>query len=162
MGPGGADLRGGQRGRGAPPGTRRARCHGRAAARPWRGGQRLADVGPVRRRPRAGRPPRARRGGRGLTIAGLTWHVGSQQRDPRQWDVALAAAAKVWTGMCEAGLAVSVLNLGGGLPGSYREPAPRSRPTGASSVRRCGVTSAPLISRTWSSSPDAASSPTPA
>ncbi|MCM3920858.1 ornithine decarboxylase [Frankia sp. AiPs1] len=62
--------------------------------------------------------------GRGLVPTGLTWHVGSQQGDPGQWDTALATAAKVWVRAQEGGLNLTLLNLGGGLPGTYRRPTP--------------------------------------
>jgi ornithine decarboxylase len=62
----------------------------------------------------------------GLRVIGLAWHVGSQQTDVNQYDLALATAAKVWERMLEEGLTdLKVLNMGGGLPGHYRvKPAP--------------------------------------
>lgn len=55
---------------------------------------------------------------------GLSFHVGSQQRDVHAWDAALAACEQVIDAAAQHGAAVSFVNLGGGFPGSYREAAP--------------------------------------
>ncbi|AXB43872.1 type III PLP-dependent enzyme [Amycolatopsis albispora] len=55
----------------------------------------------------------------GLDAAGVAFHVGSQQLDPRAWDAGIAAAAKI-----AAEVPVRRLNLGGGLGITYREHAP--------------------------------------
>lgn len=62
----------------------------------------------------------------GLRAAGLSWHVGSQQRDVHGWDRALRAAAHVWHALHAEGITMDVLDLGGGWPGNgcYRSPAP--------------------------------------
>jgi ornithine decarboxylase len=53
---------------------------------------------------------------------GVAFHVGSQQRDVDAWDVPLQSAAELLTAMREAGLDVAGVNVGGGLPCTYRDP----------------------------------------
>lgn len=60
----------------------------------------------------------------GLRPVGLSFHVGSQQTDPSQWKAAIAHAAWVFRGCAHYGIALELLNLGGGLPAHYREPIP--------------------------------------
>lgn len=55
---------------------------------------------------------------------GLAFHVGSQQRDPHQWDAPLATAERVQSELRRRGVPLSVLDIGGGFPAAYREPAP--------------------------------------
>ena len=60
----------------------------------------------------------------GLRPVGLSFHVGSQQTDPRQWAVAIEAAAKVFHACAGGGLDLELLNVGGGFPAQYRTPIP--------------------------------------
>jgi ornithine decarboxylase len=60
----------------------------------------------------------------GLRPAGVSFHVGSQQTDPHQWDIAIGHAAAVFHACGRAGLDLRLLNLGGGLPAHYRAPVP--------------------------------------
>lgn len=60
----------------------------------------------------------------GLIAHGLSFHVGSQQRDPRQWDRALKASAAVFRELAERGIELSMLNLGGGFPVRYLKNVP--------------------------------------
>jgi ornithine decarboxylase len=53
---------------------------------------------------------------------GLSFHVGSQQRDPEAWDRALAVVGEQYARLRDQGVEPSVLNLGGGFPGRYVEP----------------------------------------
>jgi ornithine decarboxylase len=53
---------------------------------------------------------------------GVSFHVGSQQRDVDAWDDALARAARVFAMATRLGGRPSFLNLGGGFPGHYLEP----------------------------------------
>jgi len=55
----------------------------------------------------------------GLAAHGLSFHVGSQQRDPRRWDGALKASAAVFRELAERGIQLQMLNLGGGFPTRY-------------------------------------------
>nr|QEO74248.1 diaminopimelate decarboxylase [uncultured bacterium] len=59
----------------------------------------------------------------GLEV-GLSFHVGSQQRDPQAWDRYLDVAASIFATLRKAGVEPAVLNIGGGFPGLYREGAP--------------------------------------
>lgn len=56
----------------------------------------------------------------GLDAYGLSFHVGSQQTNPRWWDVAIGRCAMVFSDLREAGLDLRMLNLGGGFPARYR------------------------------------------
>ncbi|WP_395695900.1 type III PLP-dependent enzyme [Nocardioides sp.] len=52
----------------------------------------------------------------GLQPAGVSFHVGSQQRDPEAWGPPIAAAARVFAALRADGLAPWLLDLGGGFP----------------------------------------------
>jgi ornithine decarboxylase len=58
----------------------------------------------------------------GLEAAGLSFHVGSQQRDPEAWGGPIAAAARVFGSLRRDGLALRLLDLGGGFPATYDAP----------------------------------------
>lgn len=58
---------------------------------------------------------------RGLEPYGVSFHVGSQQTDTEQWDVALGAARMVFASLQEAGIELKLVNMGGGFPTRYRE-----------------------------------------
>jgi ornithine decarboxylase len=60
----------------------------------------------------------------GLCPAGVSFHVGSQQTEPRQWETPIAHAASIFRACARQGIALSLLNLGGGLPAQYRSPVP--------------------------------------
>jgi len=60
----------------------------------------------------------------GLRPAGVSFHVGSQQTDPRQWETPIAHAAGIFHACARQGIALSLLNLGGGLPAQYRTAVP--------------------------------------
>jgi ornithine decarboxylase len=55
----------------------------------------------------------------GLVAFGLSFHVGSQQRNPKSWDGALKAAATIFRDLAERGINLQMLNLGGGFPAKY-------------------------------------------
>ncbi|MCD6075384.1 MAG: ornithine decarboxylase [Rhodospirillales bacterium] len=61
---------------------------------------------------------------KGLVPYGISFHVGSQQIDLTQWDIAIGQAALVFTALREKGIELSALNLGGGLPTRYRDDVP--------------------------------------
>jgi ornithine decarboxylase len=52
----------------------------------------------------------------GLDPAGVSFHVGSQQRDPGAWATPVAASARVFAGLRDHGLRPWLLDLGGGFP----------------------------------------------
>jgi ornithine decarboxylase len=53
---------------------------------------------------------------------GVSFHVGSQQRDLTAWDRALADAGALVRTLSQEGYQAAGVNLGGGLPCAYREP----------------------------------------
>lgn len=59
---------------------------------------------------------------RGASELGVSFHVGSQQRRPEAWDEALAAVGMIADELAEAGAALGLVNLGGGLPSGYGRP----------------------------------------
>jgi ornithine decarboxylase len=70
----------------------------------------------------------------GMT-AGISFHVGSQQRDLDSWDETLQVVAQIADRAATVGAAPRFLNLGGGFPGTYRVKAPTIAAYG-SAVRR--------------------------
>ena len=61
---------------------------------------------------------------RGLDPCGVSFHVGSQQRDPAQWNAAVADAAAVFADVANRGVTLRLLNLGGGFPAHYLSEVP--------------------------------------
>lgn len=75
----------------------------------------------------------------GLVPDGVSFHVGSQQTDPGQWDAPIAEAAALFTRLARHGIELTCLNLGGGFPARYRADVPPIAEFGAvilASVRR--------------------------
>ena len=64
---------------------------------------------------------------RGLEPHGVSFHVGSQQRDPKMWDGALAISARVFRACAERGINLAMVNLGGGFPAKYVKKVPSMR-----------------------------------
>ncbi|HEV2630104.1 MAG TPA: type III PLP-dependent enzyme [Pseudolabrys sp.] len=60
----------------------------------------------------------------GLEPYGVSFHVGSQQRNQHAWDRALASAASVFKECGERGINLSMVNLGGGFPTKYLKNVP--------------------------------------
>ncbi|HEX9465890.1 MAG TPA: type III PLP-dependent enzyme [Alphaproteobacteria bacterium] len=76
---------------------------------------------------------------RGVVPHGVSFHVGSQQRDPGQWDAAVAQAAWLFRECEDAGVQLTMLNIGGGFPTRYRRTIPTMPAYGAAiedSLRR--------------------------
>jgi ornithine decarboxylase len=68
----------------------------------------------------------------GVVPWGISFHVGSQQKDTGAWDAAIATAAGLFRRLeDEAGIELAMLNLGGGFPALYREPVPAAQAYGA-------------------------------
>jgi ornithine decarboxylase len=61
---------------------------------------------------------------RGADLAGITFHVGSQCRNPENWRVALEKARGLFDVMSKAGLKPRLLNIGGGYPVRHVKPIP--------------------------------------
>lgn len=57
----------------------------------------------------------------GLDPCGVSFHVGSQQRDPDQWDIALGLAAEIGAETARHGIELTMVNVGGGFPARYRD-----------------------------------------
>ncbi len=71
----------------------------------------------------------------GLEAHGVSFHVGSQQRRTQAWDQALKAAAAVFRACAERGIALSMVNLGGGFPTKYVRDVPPVESYGRSIFR---------------------------
>ena len=71
----------------------------------------------------------------GLEAHGVSFHVGSQQRNVKSWDRALASAAGIFRACSERGLSLSMVNLGGGFPTKYLKEVPSVRTYGMSIFR---------------------------
>ena len=68
---------------------------------------------------------------RNVVPYGVSFHVGSQQRDPAQWDAAVAQAAWLFRECEENGVQLTMLNIGGGFPTRYRRNIPAMQAYGA-------------------------------
>jgi ornithine decarboxylase len=71
----------------------------------------------------------------GLNAYGISFHVGSQQRNQHAWDRALAQAAAVFKECGERGINLSMVNLGGGFPTKYLKNVPTVRTYGSAIFR---------------------------
>jgi ornithine decarboxylase len=61
---------------------------------------------------------------RGLRPVGISFHVGSQQTEPRAWEAPIGMAAELFRACAVRGLDLQLMNLGGGLPSHYRTAVP--------------------------------------
>ncbi len=57
----------------------------------------------------------------GLVPAGVSFHVGSQQTDPEAWAAAVEASAELFEALEAEGIALTTINIGGGLPARYSD-----------------------------------------
>jgi ornithine decarboxylase len=55
----------------------------------------------------------------GLKPWGISFHVGSQQRDISSWDGAIAKVRFIYDRLEEAGIHLEMINMGGGMPANY-------------------------------------------
>ncbi len=62
----------------------------------------------------------------GLQPFGVSFHVGSQQRDRQQWHLAIAKVARLFSALKLAGINLEMINLGGGFPVDYNSQAPQA------------------------------------
>ena len=60
----------------------------------------------------------------GADLAGVTFHVGSQCRNPENWRVGIEKARAVFDAMARAGLRPRLLDIGGGFPVRHVKPIP--------------------------------------
>ncbi len=75
---------------------------------------------------------------------GMSFHVGSQQRDLTAWDRSLAIVEHVASALAADGHMLSLVNLGGGFPGIYQDNMPPIEAYGeaittAIAERLCGI-----------------------
>ncbi len=71
----------------------------------------------------------------GLVPYGISFHVGSQQRDIGQWDNAIALVKYLFDALKVDGIALACVNLGGGFPAQYLKAA-QGVPAYAESIMR--------------------------
>src|ERR1700688_2017415 len=71
----------------------------------------------------------------GLVAHGVSFHVGSQQRRTQAWDLALKSAAAIFRACADRGIALSMVNLGGGFPTKYLKEVPAVESYGRSIFR---------------------------
>ena len=57
----------------------------------------------------------------GMDPAGVSFHVGSQQLNLSQWDLAISRTAKVFEELNKQNIQLELLNIGGGFPAHYRQ-----------------------------------------
>jgi len=60
----------------------------------------------------------------GLQPWGVSFHVGSQQTDPGQWDIAVGKTHMLFTALRDSGIELKMINLGGGFPARYSSDVP--------------------------------------
>lgn len=60
----------------------------------------------------------------GADLAGVTFHVGSQCRNPENWRVGMEKARTLFDSMAKAGLRPRLLDIGGGFPVRHVKPTP--------------------------------------
>lgn len=63
----------------------------------------------------------------GLWPRGVSFHVGSQQRDLEAWAAALDRVKTIFDAAWRDGIALDLINMGGGLPGNYLHSTPKIR-----------------------------------
>ena len=71
----------------------------------------------------------------GLEAHGVSFHVGSQQRRTQAWDLALKSAAAIFRACADRGIALAMVNLGGGFPTRYLKEVPAVQTYGRSIFR---------------------------
>jgi len=66
---------------------------------------------------------------------GVSFHVGSQQKDLTQWDKAVAQVAQLFRELEAVGVELGMINLGGGFPTRYRTDIPETAAYGEAIFR---------------------------
>ncbi len=66
----------------------------------------------------------------GLQPWGISFHVGSQQKNPKMWDEAVRSSAKLFKKLEKKGIDLSMINLGGGFPTIYKKAVPTANEYG--------------------------------
>ncbi len=65
----------------------------------------------------------------GLSVIGLTFHVGSQAEQISVWSSALELCGGLTNDLAQEGIGISVVNIGGGFAADYGQPVPTIRET---------------------------------
>ncbi|HYZ43135.1 MAG TPA: type III PLP-dependent enzyme, partial [Stellaceae bacterium] len=60
----------------------------------------------------------------GLDSYGVSFHVGSQQTDLRQWDRPVGTVAQMFSALAASDINLRMVNIGGGFPAHYRGDVP--------------------------------------
>lgn len=60
---------------------------------------------------------------KGLEPYGISFHVGSQQRDIGQWSTALSNVSSLFSWAEDRGVRLKMINMGGGFPADYIDPS---------------------------------------
>jgi ornithine decarboxylase len=60
----------------------------------------------------------------GLVAHGISFHVGSQQKNPEAWNDALATSGRIFRTLAERGINLKMVNLGGGFPAHRLQQVP--------------------------------------
>ncbi|MDK2958323.1 MAG: ornithine decarboxylase [Synergistaceae bacterium] len=71
----------------------------------------------------------------GLMPYGISFHVGSQQRDIGQWDHAISTCKYLFDSAKAKGIDLKMVNLGGGFPANYISPTKETSVYGAEIIR---------------------------
>lgn len=71
----------------------------------------------------------------GLEAHGISFHVGSQQKNVEAWDGALASASAIFNECALRGFSLSLVNLGGGFPTRYLQDVPAAEAYGEAIFR---------------------------
>lgn len=66
----------------------------------------------------------------GLKPWGISFHVGSQQKNPKMWDEAVKTTAKLFRKLEKKGVELSMINMGGGFPTTYQKAVPTANEYG--------------------------------
>lgn len=64
---------------------------------------------------------------KGLDPYGISFHVGSQQRDVGQWDSAIALCKYLFESLRQDDIRLRAINLGGGFPAHYIQPTAETK-----------------------------------
>jgi ornithine decarboxylase len=60
----------------------------------------------------------------GLVPYGVSFHIGSQQVNVHQWDLAISQVADLFADLAAKGIELQMINLGGGFPVNYQKTVP--------------------------------------
>ena len=79
----------------------------------------------------------------GMSV-GVSFHVGSQQRDVEAWNRALEEIAPIARKLFDEGVALDIVNIGGGFPGQYQDAMPSVTAYGEAILRALTTQLSPI------------------